>query len=481
MVLPPAVRASRDTFHGDPKFSSYAPRYRRTPRGTTTYVAERVTLCVGSLGILCPTVLEFIARLFPTFEHDAKRRVQRCFALAASLLSPRVQQLRPHVDREARQQGPLEDVGPTQSVATQGTLEFEPERRDTQHETHGERHVKVRGFAAAQARSGRRHRGIRGFVRHGFSIPTDVFNIRYAELKTGPPLHLTQPMNDNLPSEGDISDDERRRAFHDELRQIPESGGGRVIGRIPKKFAQWAIVAFVVLGLGGELVEHYYGNVGLPASTAPTTTFVTPSTIPAVATTTIPSVVTADDAFIGLKPIGTATVPMFSLTDQHGATITPATTRGKVTLITFFNKNCNDICPVEGAEIRDALGDLGPKSSQVAVDIINTDPFSYGTSTDPLALTETDLAAEPNVHFLTGPLANLNALWKATGIEIKVGATANEVSHNSLMYFVNPSLQLSAFATPFAKESTAGVFSLSSADERQFGQGIELEAVSLMQ
>lgn len=289
-------------------------------------------------------------------------------------------------------------------------------------------------------------------------------------------------MNNNLPSEGDLSDDERRQAFRDELRQTPESGGGgRVIGRIPKKFLQWAIVAFVVLGIGGELVEHYYGNIGLPTSTAPTTTFATPSTIPAVATTTIPSVITADDAFIGLKPIGTAAVPTFSLTDQHGATITPATTRGKVTLITFFNKNCNDICPVEGAEIRNALRDLGPKASNIAVDIINTDPFSYATSAEPLALTETGLASDANVHFLTGPLANLDAMWKASSIEVKVGATANEVGHNSLVYFVSPSSQLSAFATPFAKRSATGVFSLSNADEQQFGQGMELEAVSLMQ
>jgi protein SCO1/2 len=172
---------------------------------------------------------------------------------------------------------------------------------------------------------------------------------------------------------------------------------------------------------------------------------------------------------------------MFSLTDQHGVTVTPATTRGKVTLITFLNKNCNDICPVEGAEIRNALHDLGSRASDVAIDIINTDPFSYGTSTDPLALTETGLAADANVHFLTGPLANLNAMWKASNIEIKVGATANEVGHNSLIYFVNPSSQLNAFATPFAKESTTGVFSLSSANEEQFGQGLELEAVSLMQ
>jgi cytochrome oxidase Cu insertion factor (SCO1/SenC/PrrC family) len=285
-------------------------------------------------------------------------------------------------------------------------------------------------------------------------------------------------MNDDSRGESVLSEDQRRDIFRDELRLTTETGAGRIIGRIPQKFTNGILAAMVVLGGGGVLVEHYFGNVGLPTSSTPTT-FTTPSTIPLLATTTVPSVISASQAFIGLKFIGTARVPHFTLTDQHGATVTSAT-RGKVVIIAFFNKNCNDICPVLGAELRGALGDLGAKARNVEVDIINTDPFSYAVSRDPLALVITKLSAKANVHFLSGPLTTLNNVWTSFGIQVNVGVTANEVSHNSSLYFVSPTGELSAMATPFAHQSSTGVFSLSSTNVAKFARGIELEAVSLM-
>lgn len=286
-------------------------------------------------------------------------------------------------------------------------------------------------------------------------------------------------MNNDTRSDSALSDDQRRAIFREELSQTSETGAGRVIGRIPKKFTRGILVAMLVLGVGGELVDHYFGNVGLPTTSTPTT-FTTPTTFPLVGTTTVPNALTASQAFIGLKLIGSAGVPRFTLTDQHGTSIS-STSRGKVTLIAFYNKNCNDICPVVGAEIHQALVDLGPKAQRLTVDIVNTDPFSYGVSTNPLALRSTGLASEANVHFLTGPLASLNSVWKSFGIQVNVGATASEVSHNSLLYFVSPASQLSALATPFAHRSATGVFSLESPKIREFARGIEFETVSLMQ
>ena len=286
-------------------------------------------------------------------------------------------------------------------------------------------------------------------------------------------------MNDTTRGEDTLSDDQRRAVFREELGLTSETGAGRIIGRIPKKFTRGIVAAMLVLGIGGELVDHYFGNVGLP-STSASTTFTTPTTFPQLGTTTVPNVVTASQAFIGLKFIGTAHVPRFTLTDQHGTKVS-SDTRGEVTLIAFFNKNCNDICPVLGAEIRAALADLGPKASRVRVDVINTDPFSYGVSTNPLALVSTGLDHDANVHFLNGPLADLNNVWKSFGIQVNVGATANQVSHNSTLYFVSPTGQLSALASPFARESKAGVFSLGSTEIHKFAQGIELEAISLIQ
>jgi cytochrome oxidase Cu insertion factor (SCO1/SenC/PrrC family) len=237
-----------------------------------------------------------------------------------------------------------------------------------------------------------------------------------------------------------------------------------------------------VLGLGGQAVEHYFGNLGLPTSTGPTTTFTTPTTAPTSnATITTKSVASANAAFIGLKPIGTAQAPGFTLTDQHGHAYGTRQARGRATLITFYNKNCNDICPVLGAELKKLLGELGTKASTINIIIVNTDPFSYATSSDPLGLIETGLSTFANVHFVTGPLASLSSVWKDYGVEVKVGASSNQVAHNSVIYFVSPTSGLTAFAKPFAKESKLGVFSLGSADITRFAEGLRFETVSLNQ
>jgi len=285
-------------------------------------------------------------------------------------------------------------------------------------------------------------------------------------------------MTDQTPGD-ELDEEARRAAFRAELRLTPEDGGGRIVGRVSKKFMWTAIAVLAVLGLGGQAVEHYFGNIGLPTSSGPTTTFTTPTTLRVHTTTTVASVAAADTAYIGLKPIGTATASAFTLTDQRSKPYGTTQARGRVTLVTFYNKNCNDICPVVGAELRDLLGDLGATAAKINVIIVNTDPFSFGASAQPLALTTPGLAGDANVHFVTGTVANLNAVWRAYGIQIKVGASASEVSHNSLIYFLGPDSSIAAYATPFARVNTLGQFSLPAADIARFAKGLEFETISL--
>ena len=279
----------------------------------------------------------------------------------------------------------------------------------------------------------------------------------------------------------ELSEEDRRNAFRDELRLTTETGAGRIIGRVPKKILWGGVAVLAVLGLGGQAIEHYFGNLGLPTSSGPTTTFTAPTTLAPHVTTTTASAASADAAFIGLKPIATAQAPAFSLTDQHGRAYGTRQARGRTTLITFFNKNCNDLCPVEGAELRLVLADFKSTSRALNLIIVNTDPFSYAATSQPLALTLTGLASMPNVHFVTGPLASLNTVWRNYGIEVKVGASAGQVAHNALIYFVGPTSGLEAFAKPFAHQSKGGVFTLSRANISRFAEGLRFATVSLNQ
>ena len=46
--------------------------------------------------------------------------------------------------------------------------------------------------------------------------------------------------------------------------------------------------------------------------------------------------------------------PAFTLTDQHGRTVTLASLRGKVVLLTFLDPVCTGDCPLEAQEFRQA-------------------------------------------------------------------------------------------------------------------------------
>jgi|GEM_PF-7003289 len=83
---------------------------------------------------------------------------------------------------------------------------------------------------------------------------------------------------------------------------------------VPRRVVVWIAVAFVVIGLGGVAVEHYFGNIGVPTTATSTTLSPTAATAapPTPAAPPVPQVVAPLDAFIGLKSIGTAGGPPIS-------------------------------------------------------------------------------------------------------------------------------------------------------------------------
>ena len=66
--------------------------------------------------------------------------------------------------------------------------------------------------------------------------------------------------------------------------------------------------------------------------------------------------------------------PAFSLTDQHGRTVTPASLRGKVVLLTFLDPVCTSDCPLEAQEFRLAGQLLGAQARHVELVAINANP-----------------------------------------------------------------------------------------------------------
>ena len=249
---------------------------------------------------------------------------------------------------------------------------------------------------------------------------------------------------------------------------------------IPVKFVYWVLGVVLVVSLGGLLGEHLFSSAGL--NPVPTTT------PPPVAATPPPGIVPTPDrsvgsslaSFMGMSTLRAAAAPSFTLTDQNGQPIPVPAQPARVVVLSFFNAPCNDICPVLAAEMEQADTDLGAQAADVEFVTVNTDPSALAQSAEAPVLSATRLTALPNWHMVTGPLATLNAVWKAYGVSISVDKKTHLEAHNDVMAFIDLRGDLRFRATPFADESTTGAFSLPAASIDRWGEGIASYAERLI-
>jgi cytochrome oxidase Cu insertion factor (SCO1/SenC/PrrC family) len=283
---------------------------------------------------------------------------------------------------------------------------------------------------------------------------------------------------ESLPAAG-LTTEERAAAFSTGTAPVDRTAALRA-GRtpVPRKVVVGIAIGFAVIGLGGVVLEHYFGNIGVPPSVTTTTISSTGAPPPPVAPRA-PQIGAPLDAFIGLRQLGTAPAPAIQLQETSGATWNLQAQAGKVIILTFFSTGCNDICQVLGLELKDAAAFLGPKSADVEFVVVNTDPNNTTVSAAPPALTVSGLGSDPSIHFLTGPLRQLNAIWIDYGVTVTVGSTPTQETHNNILYFVDPQGRLRSSALPFANENGRGVYVLPQADIERFAQGIARTAGNL--
>ncbi len=275
---------------------------------------------------------------------------------------------------------------------------------------------------------------------------------------------------------GELNEEERASIFAAANAPKGRPGATRT-GRvtIPTKFIAWTIVAVLVLGLGGQVAQHFFQSYG---KASPTTTVPvrkgTPTTNP-----NLPALISLQ-VFIGLKDIGSEVAPTFTLHTQSGHRWRLASHRGRVVVLAFYNSICNDICPVLGAEIRLASRELGAGGNKVDFVIVNTDPHATKISGRSSALTVPGLSGDPSVTLLSGKVDVLNRVWSAYGVRVAVGAKANQVTHNNVLYFIGPHGNLASYASPFGIESKTGVYSLDRPSLLTYARAIAETADSLV-
>ena len=288
-----------------------------------------------------------------------------------------------------------------------------------------------------------------------------------------------------------LSESERTAAFTTGRAPLDRSAALRAGPvPIPRRFVLWVIIAFAVLGLGGIVAEKLIGNAGVGALGATPITTLAGTGGPATTTATAPVTPTAPDtppvnaspsAVIGLTHLTGRPAPAISLQDQNGRSWTLADAAGKVVVLTFFNAECNDICPVLAQEILQADRLLGSRRADVDFVVVNSDPLETSLAPSPPAITRTGLTRQPNITFLNGPLAGLDQVWKQYGVTIAVDNTDRVISHNDVMDFIGPHGQLELGASPFADESTLGIYSLQPATIHAFAHGVANSASGLIE
>lgn len=268
-----------------------------------------------------------------------------------------------------------------------------------------------------------------------------------------------------------LSEEERSSAFAQAIASTRPDGHRVARLQVPPRFVLLVAVAFAVLGIGGAVLEHFYGASGVT-----TTTVLAPTPTPPTGT----QLQASTQAFIGLREIASAKAPDFTLRDQFDHRWSLRDARGNVVVLTFMNARCNDICPVLGAEIAQAQHLLGRHQPHVDFVIVNTDAHHVLYRTHPLLLSLFGLDHATNVRFLTGTLSDLNTVWIDYGLSVRVGALANQIAHNDVMYFITRQGRLHSLAVPFANEDHRGVFTLGAADIHRFAEGISAVAISLV-
>jgi cytochrome oxidase Cu insertion factor (SCO1/SenC/PrrC family) len=130
--------------------------------------------------------------------------------------------------------------------------------------------------------------------------------------------------------------------------------------------------------------------------------------------------------------------PGFSLTDQDSQTVSLASLRGKVVLMTFLDPVCTSDCPIIAQEFKQAGQMLGAQDSSVELVAVVANPSYRSTAITQAFDRQEGLATVPNWRYLTGSLSQLSAVWRQYGITVENLPAGAMAAHNDLAVVIDP-------------------------------------------
>ncbi len=130
--------------------------------------------------------------------------------------------------------------------------------------------------------------------------------------------------------------------------------------------------------------------------------------------------------------------PGFSLTDQDGRTVTLASLRGKVVLMTFLDPVCTTDCPLIAQEFKQTGQLLGAQGKKVELVAVVANPTYRSTAFTRAFARQEGLTTMPNWLYLTGSLSQLSAVWRHYGVTVENLPAGAMSAHNDLAVVIDP-------------------------------------------
>jgi cytochrome oxidase Cu insertion factor (SCO1/SenC/PrrC family) len=127
----------------------------------------------------------------------------------------------------------------------------------------------------------------------------------------------------------------------------------------------------------------------------------------------------------------------FQLTDQDGRTVSLASLRGKVVLLTFLDPVCTTDCPLIAQEFRAAGQLLGASARQVELVAVVANPVYHQVAYTRAFDRQEHLTQVPNWLYLTGSVPQLQQVWKDYGIAAQILPAGSMIGHPDVAYVID--------------------------------------------
>ena len=129
--------------------------------------------------------------------------------------------------------------------------------------------------------------------------------------------------------------------------------------------------------------------------------------------------------------------PGFTLTDQHGRTVTLSSLRGKVVLLTFLDPVCVTDCPLIAQEFRQAGQLLGTSRAKVELVAVDVNPLYNELAYTRQFDQQEGLTGLADWHYLTSSPARLRAVYKAYGQPAETLPAGAMLGHTDIAFVID--------------------------------------------